>query len=171
MKKNFLFVLFTLISLVAYSQDIEISFYQGGVLCEGRTVTNSNKYILGCQNMVCTFDASFGSGNNGTVIMNVFNPNVRGFVPATYYIYPNNTLDVYVNRQHIASGRWTTINVSGHTSRGNAKDCPKCYVPGSCPICQGRGYFVAMGSGEKRACNTCKGTGKCPKCGGSGKIK
>lgn len=66
-----------------------------------------------------------------------------------------------------------TIDYGGSnvSFRGEEKDCPKCYVPGSCPVCQGRGYFVAMGSGERRACNTCGGTGLCPKCGGSGKIK
>lgn len=106
-------MLLAFVSQIAHSQEIAISFYQGGVLCEGRTA--SNKYVLGCQNQVCTFDASYSRAANGTIIMNVYNPNKRGFIPATYHIYPNNTLAVYANGYQIATGRWQYIT----EDRGN----------------------------------------------------
>lgn len=50
------------------------------------------------------------------------------------------------------------------------KQCPRCVGTGRCSVCQGRGYFVAMGSGEKRVCRTCAGSGKCQTCGGRGRV-
>ena len=155
MKKFILLTLFTVASLISYSQDIAISFYQGGVLCEGRT--SSNKYILGCQNRVCTFDASFSQGANGTVIMNVYNPNVQGFIPATYYIFPNNTLSVYANGYKIATGRWQIISngSSSPSFRGKLKN--SCNIrshncsggvdsngDGWCDNCYSHGYKCHM---------------------------
>ena len=121
MKNLLLFTSLVLISLIAHSQDIAISFYQGGVLCEGRTT--SNKYILECQNTVCSFDVSYNRGANGTTIMNVYNPSTRGFIPATYYIYPNNTLAVYANGYQIATGRWETISYNYDSTSFRQKPC------------------------------------------------
>lgn len=50
------------------------------------------------------------------------------------------------------------------------KQCPRCVGTGRCGVCGGRGYFVSMGSGEKRACRTCHGSGTCQNCGGTGRV-
>ncbi len=138
MKNLLLFTSLVLISLIAHSQDIAISFYQGGVLCEGRTA--SNKYILECQNTVCSFDVSYNRGANGTTIMNVYNPSTRGFIPATYYIYPNNTLAVYANGYQIATGRWETISYNhNHPSFQHDNGDNKVEVKVTGVDCKGHG--------------------------------
>ncbi len=54
--------------------------------------------------------------------------------------------------------------------QNTTKQCPRCVGTGRCGVCGGRGYFVAMGSGEKRACRTCHGSGTCQSCGGTGRV-
>ena len=59
---------------------------------------------------------------NGTVIMYVYNPSRQGFIPATYYIYPNNTFDLVANGYIVAKGRWSVIG-GGNGPSFKSKPC------------------------------------------------
>ncbi len=56
------------------------------------------------------------------------------------------------------------------SSKKTAKQCPRCAGTGRCAVCSGRGYFVAAGSGERRACRRCHGSGACQNCEGTGRV-
>lgn len=120
LKKFIAITLLAFISHIAYSQDIALSFIQGGMYCEGRTA--SNKYFLESRGQICSFDASYAKAANGTIVMTVYNPSINGYIPAIYHLYPNNTLTVYVNGYAVATGSWQPItdknNSPSFRSRG-----------------------------------------------------
>ena len=136
-----------LCSVAGYSQNLAFSYNQSGTHWEGRSTSDS--YILGSGNVVCEFDASFSNGTNGTVIMYVYNPSRQGFIPATYYIYPNSTFDLVANGYVVAKGRWSVIN-TGDGTRFKSKPCT--YIVGC--DCTG---FKASGTyaPEKFICKKC----------------
>jgi hypothetical protein len=147
MKKIILIAALILCSVVGYSQDLAFSYNQSGTHWEGRSTSDS--YILGSGNVVCEFDASFSNGTNGTVIMYVYNPSRQGFIPATYYIYPNSTFDLVANGYVVAKGRWSVINTGDGTG---FKSKPCTYIVGC--DCTG---FKASGTyaPEKFICKKC----------------
>lgn len=111
MKKIILILIITFYNFIGNAQELAFSYTQNGYNWVGKSTSDS--YVLGCGNLICCFDAQFLNGNNGTLIMNVFNPNNNRFIPATYYIYRNNTFDLYANGYRIASGYWGVIGING----------------------------------------------------------
>lgn len=110
--RDLTFILIIVFScFIGNAQNLAFSYAQNGNNWEGRSTSDS--YVLGCGNLICSFDAQFSNGSNGTIIMNVFNPTDCRFIPATYYIYGNNTFDLYANGYLIASGYWGVITIDG----------------------------------------------------------
>jgi hypothetical protein len=81
--------------------------------------------------------------------MYVYNPSRQGFIPATYYIYPNSTFDLVANGYVVAKGRWSVINTGDGTG---FKSKPCTYIVGC--DCTG---FKASGTyaPEKFICKKC----------------
>mgnify|MGYP003500865935 CR=1 FL=1 len=114
MKKIIFIASLILCSFVGHSQNLAFSYNQSGSHWEGRSTSDS--YTLASGNVMCDFDASFSNGSNGTVLMYVYNPSRQGFIPATYYIYPNYTFDLVANGYIVAKGRWSVIDTGDGTS-------------------------------------------------------
>lgn len=147
MKKCFVIVIALLSSMITHSQNLSFVFNQGGYYWEGKSTSDS--YVLGSGNVVCTFNASFSNDPYGNLIMSVYNPSRQGFVPATYYIHPDYTFDIFVNGQFFAKGVWSPIQPKrGPSSKG--KHCT--YIVGcDCPGFKAKGSYGS----DKYTCKHC----------------
>ena len=117
MKKLILLSVMFLFTIQANTQELAISFYQNGYMYSGIAYVESNTYALQSPNgQVCGFSASFEVIGGNTIKMNVFNPTLNGYIPATYYLYENGACEVSV-QGNIFKGNWY-VKESGSATNG-----------------------------------------------------
>ena len=120
MRKKVLLV-FTLtllnLSLFAQSQRIYVLFNQFGRICTG--VAEAGTFVLECPNLpVCSFDYNIRDN-----VMNVYNPNRQGFIPASYYFNSDHSLLVVASDNNRYEGVWYIEEIDRSSPSFEGKHC------------------------------------------------
>ena len=120
MKKGVLLV-FSLtllnLSLFAQSQRVYVLFNQFGRICTG--VAEAGTFVLECPNLpVCSFDCNFRDN-----VLNVYNPNRQGFIPASYYFNSNHSLLVVAGDNNRYNGVWYIVNIDKSSPSFKGEHC------------------------------------------------
>lgn len=91
----------------AYAQDIGVSYTMGNVTWTG--VTYEGLFHLeSSQGESCTYNYNISQLPNGLYSLNIFNPSITGWYPASFILYPNNTLQAIINN-YTYLGYWKYI--------------------------------------------------------------
>ena len=137
-KKNFLFVLFCLFSLVVNAQVIADGVYVIKSSINPNYVIDLNSSnIASCENIQCW--ESNNTNAQRWILERVEESNGNSYVPAP--LYPQ-------------------------TPQSQIEKCTHCYGTGKCSTCHGRG--LSPNTSRPQACGACGGNGRCTLCHGTG---